>query len=73
MTDLGKADSFLRQTQDRRLARDDRGRGRGVQTLFFVPQAPVFATSDGCSHRGYFLVSSILIQKWGILIEGGCC
>ena len=45
----------------------------GVETLFFVPQAPVFATSDGCSHRGYFLVSSILIQKWGILIEGGGC
>ena len=26
---------------------------------------------DGHSRHGYFLVSSILIQKWGILKEGG--
>lgn len=33
-------------------------------------QAPVFTMRDGHSLHGYFLISSILIPKWGILIEG---
>ena len=40
--------------------------GAGVQTLFFVPQAPVFATSDGHARTVViFLFPAYLSQNGG--------